>query len=166
MNGYVYEGQHSRYRRDATAPPRRGGPAAGSSPFTQNHDQVANALHGARSSHVLTLEQQRLAAAVLFFSPFLPLLFMGQEYGETAEFLYFTEHGDPALIEAVREGRRGEISEFAEGREFVDPQGHRRLPTFQAELGPSRAASTLRPACLVRRLDRDSQASRGTAKRS
>jgi maltooligosyltrehalose trehalohydrolase len=50
------------------------------------------------------------------------MLFMGEEYGETADFVYFTDHGDPALIEAVREGRRKEIAEFFTGRVGVDPQ--------------------------------------------
>jgi maltooligosyltrehalose trehalohydrolase len=57
----------------------------------------------------------------LFFSPFVPLLFMGQEYAETAEFLYFTDHGDPTLIRAVREGRQKEYEAFSAGVEFLDP---------------------------------------------
>jgi maltooligosyltrehalose trehalohydrolase len=126
-NGFVYEGQRSRYRR------RRHGSPSGDRPgrqfvvFTQNHDQIGNAQQGIRSSK-LSLARQKLAAAVLLFSPYVPMLFMGQEYGETAGFYYFTDHGDPALIEAVREGRKKEMNAFLPGCEFVDPQDE---STFQ-----------------------------------
>jgi maltooligosyltrehalose trehalohydrolase len=121
-NGFVYEGQRSVYRR------RRHGSSSEDRPgrqfvvFTQNHDQVGNALQGIRSSKLLSLGRQKLAAAVLLFSPYLPMLFMGQEYGETGGFYYFTDHADPALIEAVHEGRRKEIGAFLAGSEFADPQ--------------------------------------------
>jgi maltooligosyltrehalose trehalohydrolase len=120
--GYVYEGQRSRYRRR-----RHGSPSAdrlGSQfvAFTQNHDQIGNAQQGIRSSNLLSLDQQKLAAAILLFCPYVPMLFMGQEYGETANFYYFTDHGDPGLIEAVREGRRKEMTVFLPSCEFADPQ--------------------------------------------
>ncbi len=120
-NGFVYEGQHSRYRRRHHGSSSRDRPGRQFVVCSQNHDQVANALQGKRESRLLSLEQQKLAAAVLLFSPFIPLLFMGQEYGEKANFDYFTSHGDPALIEAVREGRRKEMGDFC-GDEFADPQ--------------------------------------------
>jgi len=121
VNGYVYEGQHSRFRgrRHGSSSKRRPGRCFVA--FTQNHDQIANAMRGLRQAELLSLEQQKLAAAALFFAPFVPLLFMGQEYGETAPFLYFTDHGDPALIAAVGEGRRKEYEAFS-GSEFTDPQ--------------------------------------------
>src|SRR5207249_8191552 len=65
------------------------------------------------NSHLLSWEQQKLAAGVVILSPFLPLLFMGEEYGETAPFLYFTSHGDPELVEAVRRGRKSLFDLFA-----------------------------------------------------
>ena len=120
-NGYVYEGQYSRYRQRRHGSSSKPRPGKCFVVFTQNHDQIANALRGKRESQVLSLEQQKLAAAVLLFSAFVPLLFMGQEYGETAEFLYFTDHQDPALAEAVSEGRRKE-HEFFSLAEFVNPQ--------------------------------------------
>jgi len=128
-NGYVYEGQHSRFRGRRHGSSSKARPAKQFVVFTQNHDQIANALQGARSSKLLSFEQQKLAAAVLFFSPFLPMLFMGQEYGEPADFHYFTDHGDPALIEAVREGRRKEFEVFSLGSEYADPQDS---ATFQS----------------------------------
>ena len=121
-DGFVYEGQRSRYRRRRHGSPSQDRPGRQFVVFTQNHDQIGNALQGIRSSKLLSLSRQKLAAAVLFFSPYIPMLFMGQEYGETAPFYYFTDHGDPALIEAVREGRRKEMSAFLPGSEFADPQ--------------------------------------------
>ena len=121
-HGFVYEGQQSRYRK------RRHGSSSADRPgeqfvvFTQNHDQVANALAGCRASKLFSPEQQKLAAALLLCSPFLPLLFMGQEYGETACFYYFTDFGDPVLAHAVREGRRREAGAFLSEGAFVDPQ--------------------------------------------
>lgn len=90
--------------------------------FVQNHDQVANAFLGDRQGALLTVQQQQVAAAVLCFSPWLPLLFMGQEYGETNPFLYFISHSDEWLIEAVRKGRRQEFAPFYGRRPFPDPQ--------------------------------------------
>ena len=120
-NGYVYEGQHSRFRGRKHGSSSKPRPGRCFVAFTQNHDQIANALRGLRQADFLSLEQQKLAAAVLLFSPFVPLLFMGQEYGDTAPFLYFTDHGDPALAAAVREGRRKEYEAFSAGVEFLDP---------------------------------------------
>jgi maltooligosyltrehalose trehalohydrolase len=67
-------------------------------------------------------ESLKLAAGATLLSPFLPLLFMGEEYGETAPFPYFTSHGDAALIEAVRSGRRDEFAAFSWKGELPDPQ--------------------------------------------
>jgi maltooligosyltrehalose trehalohydrolase len=118
--GFVYDGRYSKHRGR-----RHGNSSATLSgehfvAFLQNHDQVANACHGSRLSALVPPATERIAAALLIFSPCLPLLFMGQEYGETAPFHYFTSHGDPALVEAVREGRRREFAAFAAG--FSDPQ--------------------------------------------
>jgi maltooligosyltrehalose trehalohydrolase len=77
---------------------------------------------GERLSQLLDFEQQKLAAGVLLLSPFLPLLFMGEEYGETAPFQYFVSHTDPGLIAAVREGRAREFAAFAWKGDVPDPQ--------------------------------------------
>jgi 1,4-alpha-glucan branching enzyme len=90
--------------------------------FSQNHDQVGNRMLGERSSVLLNFDAQKLSAAVVVLSPYLPLLFMGEEYGETAPFLYFTSHAEPALAEAVRAGRRAEFSAFHWQGDMPDPQ--------------------------------------------
>src|SRR5207302_1718063 len=77
-------------------------------------------------------EQLGLAAAAIILSPFIPMLFMGEEYGETAPFQYFTSHGDPQLIEAVRRGRREEFEEFEWEGEPPDP--HDEATFFRSKL--------------------------------
>jgi maltooligosyltrehalose trehalohydrolase len=85
----------------------------------QNHDQVGNRAVGDR----LPPAKRRLAAAVVLFSPFTPLLFQGEEYGEEAPFQYFTDHIDPVIAEATRAGRRREFEHFAGfAGEVPDPQ--------------------------------------------
>ena len=120
--GFVYSGQHSRYRRRRHGSSSSGRPGEHFVVCSENHDQVANGLCGIRLSRLLSPAQQKLAAALVVCAPFLPLLFMGQEYGEESGFYYFTDHGDPALAEAVREGRRKEASAFQANGEFLDPQ--------------------------------------------
>ncbi|MGI9039867.1 MAG: malto-oligosyltrehalose trehalohydrolase [Gemmatimonadales bacterium] len=88
----------------------------------QNHDQVGNRLGGERLAALVEPEAVRLAAAILLLSPYVPLLFMGEEYGEVTPFLYFVSHGDPALVEAVREGRRREFAAFEWTGELPAPQ--------------------------------------------
>ena len=72
---------------------------------SQNHDQVGNRPKGERLALLVGPDRQRLAEALVLLSPYVPMLFMGEEYGETAPFLYFIEHGDAALVEPVRAGR-------------------------------------------------------------
>jgi maltooligosyltrehalose trehalohydrolase len=83
---------------------------------------VGNRARGERLSALVDLDRQKLAAAVVLLSPFVPLLFMGEEYGERRPFLYFTSHGDLGLVEAVREGRRAEFAGFEWQGEVPDPQ--------------------------------------------
>jgi maltooligosyltrehalose trehalohydrolase len=94
----------------------------------QNHDQVGNRLLGERSSALIGFEQQKLAAGLLCLSPFIPMLFMGEEYGEPAPFLYFVSHGDAELLEAVRRGRAEEFKSFGWKLDAADPGS---LDTFR-----------------------------------
>ncbi len=122
QHGYVYTGEYSAYRQR-----RHGNSSNAIHPsqlvvFSQNHDQVGNRMFGERSSALISLEAQKLSAGTVLLSPYLPLLFMGEEYGETAPFLYFTSHADPDLGQAVREGRRAEFSAFYREGDLPDPQ--------------------------------------------
>jgi maltooligosyltrehalose trehalohydrolase len=120
--GWYYAGQYSRHRqrRHGNAPP----PFKGSNYVVciQNHDQIGNRALGDRISSLVGFESLKLAAGANLLSPFVPLLFMGEEYGETAPFLYFTSHGDAALAEAVRRGRAEEFRAFRWQGEIPDPQ--------------------------------------------
>jgi maltooligosyltrehalose trehalohydrolase len=87
----------------------------------QNHDQVGNRALADRLSAMLPFVAVRLAAALMFVAPALPLLFMGEEYGETAPFQYFTSFIDRALTVAVRQGRTAEFARFAWARPIPDP---------------------------------------------
>jgi maltooligosyltrehalose trehalohydrolase len=121
-DGYVYAGQYSAYRRRRHGAPARALPAHAFVIFAQNHDQVGNRMRGERLGQLVPFEALKLAAAVVLLSPYLPLLFMGEEYGETAPFPYFVSHSDPALNEAVRRGRREEFTAFRWAGEPPDPQ--------------------------------------------
>ncbi len=93
--------------------------------FIQNHDQVGNRMMGDRWAKLVDFETQKLAAAMLFVGPYIPLIFMGEEYGEENPFLYFVSHGDPDLVEAVRNGRQAEFSAFMGDGETPDPQSEK-----------------------------------------
>ena len=119
--GYAFTGEYSPYRKT-----HHGQPTAGLSPrqfvvCSQNHDQVGNRMAGDRLSSLVDFESLKLAAACTLLSPFTPLLFMGEEYGETAPFQYMVDHGDKDLLEAVRKGRREEFASFAWRGEVPDP---------------------------------------------
>src|SRR5258706_527802 len=120
--GWYYAGQYSRHRRrrHGNRPP----PFKGSNytVCTQNHDQVGNRALGERLSSLVNFESLKLASGANLLSPFVPLLFMGEEYGETAPFLYFTSHGDPNLAEAVRRERAEEFRSFSRQDQIPDPQ--------------------------------------------
>jgi maltooligosyltrehalose trehalohydrolase len=88
----------------------------------QNHDQIGNRMLGDRLSTLVSFEALKLAAGALLLAPNIPLLFMGEEYGEESPFLYFVSHTDPDLVEAVRQGRKKEFAEFHLEGEYKDPE--------------------------------------------
>jgi maltooligosyltrehalose trehalohydrolase len=119
--GFVYQGELSEYFGRS-----RGTPSAdlGGERFVialQNHDQVGNRAVGDRLSTIVPFAAAKLAAALLFAAPALPLLFMGEEYGETSPFQFFTSFLDPALVEAVRQGRAAEFARFGWEGKIPDP---------------------------------------------
>jgi maltooligosyltrehalose trehalohydrolase len=126
--GYLFTGQHSTFR----------GRRYGLHPQTnegrkfvvcaQNHDQIGNRMMGDRLSTIVTWDKLKLSAAAVVLSPFLPMIFMGEEYGEKSPFLYFTSHSDSDLVEAVRKGRREEFAEFEWEGEPPDPHA---VETFE-----------------------------------
>ena len=120
-NGYFFVGQHSTYRgrKYGEQPNTRDGRKF--IVYAQNHDQVGNRMLGDRLTAIVAYDKLKLAAAAVVLSPFIPMLFMGEEYGEKAPFQYFTSHSDTDLIAAVRKGRLDEFDDFNWEGEPPDP---------------------------------------------
>ena len=120
--GFVYSGEYSPYRQRRHGISSRDVPAHRFVVFAQNHDQIGNRVKSERLSQIVSFEKLKLAAGIVLLSPFIPLIFMGEEYAEVAPFPYFISHSDPALIDAVRRGRRQEFLAFQWQGEPPDPQ--------------------------------------------
>jgi maltooligosyltrehalose trehalohydrolase len=118
---FVLDGRYSRFRRRTHGAPSTGVPRRRFVVAMQNHDQVGNRAAGDRLSTILSAAQLRLAAVLIMLSPYVPLLFMGEEYGETSPFHYFVSHGDSRLVDDVRAGRKSEFESFG-WTEPPDPQ--------------------------------------------
>lgn len=121
-DNFVLDGGYSAFRGR-----RHGNSARNIDPIklvvcAQNHDQVGNRQFGERLTELVSFEQLKLAAGVVILSPFQPMLFMGEEYAETARFQYFVSHSDSNLIEAVRNGRKAEFTDFNWQDDPPDPQ--------------------------------------------
>lgn len=122
-DAFVYDGEYSRSRG------RKHGNLVGDASrdrfvvAVQNHDQIGNRLYSERIARLASPEAVRAAAGLMLLSPFTPLLFMGEEYGETRPFPFFSSFGDADLVEAVRRGRREEFAAlaFRWGHEPLDP---------------------------------------------
>lgn len=121
-DAYVYDGIYSAHRLRKFGGKAEGNDGQQFVVFSQNHDQVGNRMLGERTSQLVSYEMQKLLAGAVLCSPFLPLLFMGEEWGETNPFLFFTSHSDPELIKAVRKGRKEEFKAFHTEGEAPDPQ--------------------------------------------
>jgi maltooligosyltrehalose trehalohydrolase len=127
--GFVYSGEYSPFHKRSHGSSSADLPPEKLTVCSQNHDQIGNRMLGERLSHLVPFEKLKLAAGVTLLSPGVPLLFMGEEYGETAPFQYFVSHGSDELIEAVRKGRAREFAAFSWQEETPDPQSE---ATFHA----------------------------------
>jgi maltooligosyltrehalose trehalohydrolase len=120
---WVYEGRYSRHRgRD------HGRPADGLAPnrflgYLQNHDQVGNRVTGERLAALVDTARLKIGAALVLTAPFVPLIFAGEEWGASTPFLFFADHSDPGLWQAVREGRGQEFAAFGwDSSAIPDPE--------------------------------------------
>jgi maltooligosyltrehalose trehalohydrolase len=120
--GYVYQGQYSPHRGRRHGRPPRGVAADQIVVCAQNHDQIGNRAQGERLSMMLGVPQLKAIAALTVLSPFVPLLFQGEEWGAQTPFLYFTDHEDPELGRLVAEGRSKEFSSFRWQGAVPNPQ--------------------------------------------
>ncbi len=117
---FVHDGQYSAFRKRRFGAPATDRPPRQFVVFDQNHDQVGNRAFGDR----MPAQARPLAAFCTLLSPFTPMLFMGEEYGEPAPFQFFCDHIDEEIATATRDGRRREFAAFAEfaGEAVPDPQ--------------------------------------------
>lgn len=131
--GFVYQGESTRHGHTRGEPSAHL-PATAFVLFLQNHDQIGNRALGERLAQLCPAPALRAATALLLLSPMIPLMFMGDEWGASEPFLFFTDFHDE-LADAVREGRRAEFADFAA---FADPEKRERIPdpnalsTFEA----------------------------------
>jgi len=109
---FVYSGRYSSYRQQRHGRPVGPLPRGRFLGYAQNHDQVGNRPRGERLGHLTTPGRARIAAALVLTSPFVPLLFQGEEFDASAPFLYFTDHEDKELGRKIDEGRSKELSAF------------------------------------------------------
>lgn len=118
--GYVYTGEYSKHRGKVHGTLCRDLPAKRFVIYAQTHDQVGNRATGDRLATLISFAQCKLAGGLYLLSPYLPQLFMGEEWGETAPFLYFIDHSDKELIANVQKGRQAEFPDAI--KDLTNPQ--------------------------------------------
>jgi maltooligosyltrehalose trehalohydrolase len=120
-DGYVFQGENFAFWNAPRGTPAKDVPLPANVICIQNHDQVGNRAKGERLTALVPRGARKMAAALLLLAPHTPLLFMGQEYDESAPFQFFADFGDPELKKAVSEGRRSEFKDF-DFSEVPDPE--------------------------------------------
>jgi maltooligosyltrehalose trehalohydrolase len=121
-NAFVYDGRFSGFRKRRHGRRPEGLSGSRFLGYLQTHDQIGNRAKGERSSHLMSVNRLKIGAAVVFCSPFIPMLFQGEEFGATTPFQYFTNHQDPELARAVSEGRLREFASSPQPGDAPDPQ--------------------------------------------
>jgi len=121
FKNYLYTGEYSLFWKKKRGTDGSSRPGHQFMVAVQTHDQVGNRAQGERLTSLVDFPYLKTAAGLLFFSPYLPLIFMGEEYGEKNHFLFFTDYGDPELKKAVSRGRREEFRDF-DWEDVPDPQ--------------------------------------------
>lgn len=151
---YVYDGQYmlSRQRLHGRSPLKH--PGAQFCVFSQNHDHIGNRMLGERLEHLAGFEAAKLAAGTVLLAPFIPLLFMGEEYAEQNPFLYFISHSDEGLLKGVRAGRKKEFRAFHHDKAVMPDPGaeityqQSKLQWDQREIGKHAQMRAFYQACL------------------
>lgn len=122
--GFVFDGKYSVFRGRTHGATSKDLPGRQFVISLQNHDQVGNRPDGLRLGRLINTSALKVAVGLLVLSPNVPLLFMGEEYGEEAPFYYFTSHTDAQLVNAVREGRKKEFESHGWSEQYLDPQDY------------------------------------------
>lgn len=127
---FVYDGIYSKYRKR-----HHGRPVAGLSThhfigFIQNHDQVGNRATGERLEHIIGFDKAKVAAGIVLTSPFIPMIFQGEEFAASTPFQYFADHEDEEMAKLVSAGRKKEFSAFGWNEDAIpnpeDPETFQR----------------------------------------
>lgn len=121
-DGFVHSGEWVKFRKRKFGRSSAGVPGDNFVVFNQNHDQIGNRVKGERLCVLVDFERIKVAAAGILLAPYVPMLFMGEEYADQSPFYYFVSHSDPELIKAVQKGRREEFAAFGFEVEPPDPQ--------------------------------------------
>ena len=147
-DSFVYDGVESKHRGRVHGRPARDVPSHRFLGYSQTHDQVGNRARGERLCHLTNFARAKMAAALVVASPFIPMLFQGEEWAASSPFQYFTHHEEEQLARAVSEGRRREFASFVWRPEQVpdpqDPATFERSKLNWAEIGASPHEEMLR----------------------
>ena len=119
---FVYDGRYSHSRKRRHGRPTHGLHAHHFIHFDQNHDQVGNRARGERLEHLVGLHAAKVSIGLLLTAPYIPMLFMGEEWATSSPFLYFADHEDEDLRKSVAEGRRREFAAFGFEGEVPNPE--------------------------------------------
>jgi maltooligosyltrehalose trehalohydrolase len=112
LRNYLYTGEYSRFWKKKRGTDASQNPGRQFVVAVQTHDQVGNRARGERLAQLVDFPYAKAAAGLLLTAPYIPMLFMGEEYAEENPFLFFTDYIDPELKKAVSEGRKKEFAEF------------------------------------------------------
>jgi maltooligosyltrehalose trehalohydrolase len=122
-HAFVYDGIYSRYRKRHHGRPIDDPSAHRFLGYIQNHDQIGNRAIGDRVDQTVGLERAKIAAAIVFTAPFVPMIFQGDEFAASSPFQYFADHDDPKMARSVSEGRRREFAAFGwDPAQIPDPE--------------------------------------------
>lgn len=129
-HAYVFDGKYSKYRQRRHGRPVEGLSAHHFIHFDQNHDQVGNRARGERIEHLVGFDAAKVSLGITLTAPYIPMLFMGEEWATTSPFMYFADHEDEDMRIAVAKGRKNEFAAFGfDGDEIPNPED---LSTFEA----------------------------------
>jgi len=126
-HAYVYDGKYSGYRKRKHGRPVEALSAHHFIHFDQNHDQVGNRALGERLEHLSGLDAAKVAIGIVLMAPYIPMLFMGEEWATSSPFLYFADHEDEEMRRLVSEGRKRDFALFF-GDEVPNPED---IETFE-----------------------------------
>ena len=121
-HAYVFDGQYSSYRKSKHGRLAEGLSAHHFVHFDQNHDQVGNRAFGERLEHLCGMEIAKVTMGLLLMAPYVPMLFMGEEFAASTPFMYFADHEDEEMRKSVAEGRKREFADFASGDDLPNPE--------------------------------------------